>query len=410
MPMAAAAQSLGRMGYDVVIVGASVAGCTAAALYGRAGLRVALIEKHRSATAFKTLCGHFVLAGTHPMLTRTGIWTAMLAEGAHVTRPGIWTAAGWSAPPLDVPPAISLRRERLDPLLRRIAAQTPGVDLMLGQTVTELLTSGGNISGVRTSSGEVHGRLVVGADGYRSTVAALAGAREHWAPNERFGLWAYYRGARTVGPYDTRIWRLNPDVGIVVTTDDELTMLVAFPAKARLAQFQADRAKALEGFIAALPDAPEVGAAQRVSKVIGTNDYPCVRRDPLPAPGLVLVGDAALTGDPQPAVGCGWAFRAAEWLVSSTAPALQGSERMSRALSAYRRSLRFIESHDRMARREALAQPMNPIQRMIVRAAHVDPDIRRRTYLFGMRAVPVSDLLNPLVVARAYLATRRITD
>ena len=124
--------------------------------------------------------------------------------------------------------------------------------------------------------------------------------------------------------------------------------------------------------------------------------------------------DAALTGDPQPAVGCGWAFRGAEWLVSATAPALQGNGRMSRALSAYRRSLRFIENHDRMARREALAQPMNPIQRMIVGAANVDPDIRRRVYLFGMRAMPVSGLLNPRVIARSYLATRgrqrRIAD
>ena len=33
--------------YDVVIAGAGIGGCTAAILYGRQGLRVALLEAHR---------------------------------------------------------------------------------------------------------------------------------------------------------------------------------------------------------------------------------------------------------------------------------------------------------------------------------------------------------------------------
>jgi 2-polyprenyl-6-methoxyphenol hydroxylase-like FAD-dependent oxidoreductase len=395
---------------DVVIVGASVAGCTAAILYGRAGLRVTLIEKHRSATTFKALCGHFVLGGTAEMLRRTGLWQPMLDAGARAGGISRWAGGAWMSPPPDAPPAISLRRERLDPLLRAIAADTPGVDLVLGESAVALSRAGDRIQGVRTRDRagverEYRATLVVGADGYRSTVAELAAAAQDRAPNNRFGMWAYYRGIPLPA---NRIWQLEPDVAIAIATDDDLTMLVAFPAKDRLPRFQADRAGALSSFVRDLPDAPDLRGAERVSKVIGMTDYPCVRRDPTPAPGVVLVGDAAIAGDPLPAVGCGWAFRSAEWLVDGTAPALRGERSMRAGLAAYRRRLRFIRRHDRLDRATALAGPPNPVQRLVMRAALVDPEIGRRAYLLGMRAVPVSALVNPVVVGRALLVARRV--
>jgi hypothetical protein len=50
---------------------------------------------------------------------------------------------------------------------------------------------------------------------------------------------------------------------------------------------------------------------------------------------------------------------------------------------------------------------MNPVQRMVLRAAGVDPHVGRRAYLMSMRAIPVSGLLNPLTLGRAALASRR---
>ena len=44
--------------FDAAVVGASLAGCVTATLLGRAGLRVALIDKHADEDAFKRLCGH----------------------------------------------------------------------------------------------------------------------------------------------------------------------------------------------------------------------------------------------------------------------------------------------------------------------------------------------------------------
>ncbi|WP_168724389.1 NAD(P)/FAD-dependent oxidoreductase [Streptomyces sp. A1547] len=405
--------------YDVIIVGASIAGCTAATAYGRAGLRVALVERHRSPQAHKTLCGHFVLGGTHDVLERLDFWQPMVAHGAAVTSGlGMWTEHGWIVPRADstVPPAISLRRGKLDPLLREIAAATPGVDLLLGHRVVELFQDdAGGIRGVVTVSGEpgreagrteFRARLVVGADGHHSTVARLAEVPEDHAPNERFLFWTYYEGATMNGPGDGQVWPVGRDVAVCIRVDDGLTQVGVFPAKDRLPEFTAERQGAFDRFVGRLPDGPSLVGAQRVSNLIGTTDYPCIRRDPVPRPGLALIGDAATASDPVPAVGCGWAFRSAAWLADATAEPLAQGRDLHRALRGYRRAHRFIDTYDALGRREALARPPSWLQQAIRAAAVSEPDISRRLAAFAMRAAPPSVLLNPKVMIRAAVRSR----
>ncbi|MCF1593192.1 FAD-dependent oxidoreductase [Streptomyces muensis] len=403
------------MEHDVIIVGASIAGCTAATAYGRAGLRVALVERHRSPRAHKTLCGHFVLGGTHGVLERMGFWQPMLARGAAVTGGlGVRTGAGWVVPRPDsgVPPAISLRRSALDPLLREIAAATPGVDLLRGHRVVDLVEDRtGAVAGVVTSVGgseraTLRARLVVGADGHHSTVARLAGVAEDSAPNRRFLFWTYYEGATMNGPGDGQVWSLDPDIAVCIPVDGGLTQVGVFPAKDRLAEFTADRVAAFDRFVARLPDGPSLAGARRVSNLVGTTDYPCIRRDPTPRPGLALIGDAATASDPVPAVGCGWAFRSAVWLADATAVPLADGGNLRRALRSYRRAHRFIDKYDALGRQEALARPADPLRRAVRTAAVTDPDIARRLAMFGMRAAPPSVLLNPKVLARAVVGSR----
>ncbi|WP_219415236.1 FAD-dependent oxidoreductase [Pseudonocardia nigra] len=251
-------------GYDVAIAGASIAGCTAAILFGRAGLRVALAEKHRSASTAKALCGHSILGGTGPTLRRLGLWDRMVEAGAAVGTPAVRGAAGWMvATGNDLPPTISLRRSRLDPLLRATAAATPGVDLLLGTAVTGLLADGPRVTGLRVRAADaaervLTARLVVGADGHRSTVARLARATEDVAPNGRFLYWAYYRGVVPRGPGHAQIWQLDEDVVVSTPTDDGLTLLGAFPTKDHLPAFRPDLAGGLEAFLRRLPDGPDL--------------------------------------------------------------------------------------------------------------------------------------------------------
>jgi 2-polyprenyl-6-methoxyphenol hydroxylase-like FAD-dependent oxidoreductase len=400
--------------FDVVVVGASIAGCTAATLYGRAGLHVALVERNRSIESHKALCGHFVLGGAKATLERLGLWQQLLEAGAATSETlSVRTPDGWiTGDSSGVPAAISLRRSRLDPLLRRWAAATPGVELLLGHAVTGVLRDRDAVTGVVVTvdgGAERHlrGRLVVGADGHRSPVATLAGVPVDEAPNERFLFWAYYRGVTVPGPGDGHVWRHGLDAAVSVPTDDGLTLVGAFPTKERLPAFMDDRVRALEAFVSELPDGPLLTGATRESKVIGTTDYPCLRRDPAPLPGLALVGDAATAGDPVPAVGCGWAFRTAEWLADATAPALRDGTSTARAMRRYRKAYRFLRRHDDLGRKDALALPPNRVEQLVARAAVADPDIARRIRLFGMKAAPPSVLMNPAVLLRAWRVAGR---
>jgi 2-polyprenyl-6-methoxyphenol hydroxylase-like FAD-dependent oxidoreductase len=311
-----------------------------------------------------------------------------------------------------VPPAISLRRHRLDPMMRDLAASTPGVELLMGHPVTGLVEHGRRIEGVvaRPADGgevTVPARLVVGADGHRSRVAELAGVRATQADNARFLFWGYYRGVRLGAPGRAAVWFVDPDVAVAVPTDDDLYLLGAFPTKARLAEFEADRLGALEAFIAALPGGPDLADAERASKAVGTSDYPLVRRSPTPRPGLALVGDAATASDPVPAVGCCWAFRSAEWLADATIPALQAQRPLGPALRDYRRRHRFVDRHDRLIRADARGQSPNPIQRALRQAAVHDEEVATRLGRFSMRAVPISGLVNPRTIVRALRVARR---
>jgi hypothetical protein len=103
-----------------------------------------------------------------------GLLPLIEAAGAVPNDIDVWTRWGWIRNPEGVPYGYNIRRQALDPLLRRLAAQTPGVDLMLGQSAHRLLRGGddetGWISGVaiRNRAGEtreISARLVVAADG-----------------------------------------------------------------------------------------------------------------------------------------------------------------------------------------------------------------------------------------------------
>lgn len=117
------------------------------------------------------------------MLERLDLLDELAAAGAVDSAVDIWTRWGWIRPPLsgDRPGAyaLNLRPAQLDPLLRRMAGDTPGVLLLLGHAVTGLHREVRNRTGVHArrtdgSKREIRARLVVAADGRASRTAELA--------------------------------------------------------------------------------------------------------------------------------------------------------------------------------------------------------------------------------------------
>ena len=77
--------------YDVAIVGASIAGCTAATLYARAGLKIALIERDSSLDAYKKPCTHYIQASATPTIQRLGLAERIEAAGGMRNCIDLWT-------------------------------------------------------------------------------------------------------------------------------------------------------------------------------------------------------------------------------------------------------------------------------------------------------------------------------
>ena len=96
-------------------------------------------------------------------------------------------------------PVLSVRRTALDEILVGAAAEA-GADVRTKTPVTGPVVEHGRVAGVVTSAGELRAHLVVGADGTRSAVARMVGAREYCrTPNGRLFMWAYYEADPTNG-------------------------------------------------------------------------------------------------------------------------------------------------------------------------------------------------------------------
>ena len=381
--MAAAGRSgeigAGSCDYDAAIVGASLAGCTAAILLARAGASVALVEQRPDTAAFKRICSHFIQSSAVPTLERLGLLGAIEAAGGLRAHARIWTRWGWielTAGSI-VPSGVNLRRELLDPLIRRKAAETPGVELILGHTAHALIREGNEIRGVEVrepngQSRRLRARLVVGADGRGSRVAELARVRTRTIAHGRFFYAGYFEGPSPVGAPDGSAWFLDPDWAAAFPTDNGLTLYAAMPTKQRQDEFRRDPIPALVSYIAALPDAPPILASRIVGRIVGKIDIPNVIHAPT-APGLALVGDAALATDPLWGVGCGWALQSGEWLADSVTPAFRGQEPLQRGLRRYRRRhSRALRGHAAMIHDYTAGRKLNAVERVLFSCAARD--------------------------------------
>jgi len=401
-----------RPAYDAVIVGGSLAGCATAIQLGRAGLSVTVVEKQPDPKAYKRMCSHFIQASGVPAIERLGLREPMEAAGAVRPRMHMWTKWGWiEAPPERAVQGINLRREVLDPMVRATAAETPGVKMMLGWSAERLLRDGGTFAGVavRNREGEereLGARLTIGADGRDSKIAELSAVPVKTFPHNRFAYGGYFEGPPPKHSPDGLIWFLDPHWAAAFPTDSDLTFYAAMPTKDRLPEFKRNPEEALVRFLADVPEPPPIRESRAIEPVIGKIDMTNRMRKPV-APGLALVGDAALATDPLFGVGCGWAFQSAEWLSQSILPALQGNESLEQGLERYRRRHgRELRGHAFFIHDYATGRKMNPAERLMFSAAARDPKAAELVEAFGTRKLRPEQMM-PRALPRALAVNAR---
>jgi menaquinone-9 beta-reductase len=405
--------------YDVAVVGASIAGCTAAIFLARAGAKVALIDNHSSPDAFKRICTHFMQPSASPTIERLGLRSALQRLGAQPSGLNIWTRYGWVSSPFQRAqpqhrhPGWNIRREVFDPLIRKRACDTNGVELMLGCKAVAVLRSEssgpggpGRVSGLTLqardgSEQQIRAKLVVGADGRGSSIARFTATPEKRKPHGRFGYFAYYRDTPLVTGSSNQMWLLDPDVAYAFPTDSGLTLLVCTPHKQRLAEFKRDPEEAMRRVFERLPDGPRLDPEKRMSPILGKIETPIVVRRAA-QPGVALIGDAAFESDPVWGVGCGWALQSAEWLADAVAPALSGSESaIDSAVEVYaKRHRRELRPHEITTSQFATGRKFTVGERLVWRAAARDPELAARAAAVGGRWVKPHQILTPGTLAR----------
>jgi 2-polyprenyl-6-methoxyphenol hydroxylase-like FAD-dependent oxidoreductase len=213
-------------------------------------------------------------------------------------------------------PMLNVRRVTLDAVLVDVAAAA-GADVRLATAVTGLVVDNGRVAGVRTRSGQLRAPLVVGADGVRSAVARLVGARTyHRRSCGRAFMWAYFEGATAE---DNKVWlgKIGDHAFLASATDANLFMTAVVPSANRWPELRRDREAA---FAAGLREWPELEAsitqARRVGPIRIMSGMAGFLRESA-GPGWVLVGDAGHFKDPTPGQGISDALRQAVTLASA---------------------------------------------------------------------------------------------
>jgi 2-polyprenyl-6-methoxyphenol hydroxylase-like FAD-dependent oxidoreductase len=390
--------------YDAVVVGASAAGCAAARLLALRGVRVALVERRPDVDAYKAVCTHFIQSSATPTIERLGLARLIERAGAVRNCVDFWSPyGGWVRAPSDAPYGYNVTRRTLDPLLRRLAADTPGVELLTGQTAVSLLGDGRpaglEAQDLRGTRRRLRARLVVAADGRGSALARMAGVRGRVRPNGRFFYWSYWRGLRPRSQR-SRFWLLDPDAAYTFPNENDLTVILVGVHRDRLGEFRADLEGAYERTVESLPDPPDLTGATRESKLLGKLEVPNVSR-PAAVPGLAFVGDAAMASDPLWGVGCGWAFQSAEWLADRVGDALVGGHDVDGALARYRREhQRRLGPHHFLISDIASGRRANAFERRLYSTAARDEVVLRAFEGVGSRRRSPATLFGPRVAAR----------
>jgi 2-polyprenyl-6-methoxyphenol hydroxylase-like FAD-dependent oxidoreductase len=325
--------------YDVIVVGARVAGAATAHLLARLGLDVLLVDRSRYGA--DTLSTHALMRAGVMQLSRWGLLDAVIAAGTPAVHRTTFRYGG-DVIPIDLKPGGGIdalyapRRTVLDPILVD-AAETAGVEVCFGITVTDLARGRHDeVVGVTAHAGSgdpfaVQARLVIGADGIRSTVAGLAGAREERAGTGASATtYGYWRGLDLDG-YE---WNFRPaaNSGVIPTNDGAANVFVLAPP-ARVGRGGEETYHQL--LAQSSPElAARIAAAEPVSPLRTFMGRPGhIRRSW--GPGWALVGDAGYYKDPVSAHGITDALRDAELVARAAVEVVANSVPEREALAAY---------------------------------------------------------------------------
>jgi len=172
----------GEPDFDVVVIGAGIAGSVTAYRLAQKGLSVVLIDRGESPGS-KNLSGGVLycrsMTEVFPDFLQAAPYERRISNNTLVfMNPASWVAIDYADERLhEAGTAVSVLRGKLDPWLAE-QCEAAGVMVMPGVRVDSLLVEDGQVVGVRAGEDELRSRVVVAADGVNSFVCRDAGLRQ----------------------------------------------------------------------------------------------------------------------------------------------------------------------------------------------------------------------------------------
>jgi flavin-dependent dehydrogenase len=307
---------------DVIVAGGGPAGCVAAIILARAGVRVRLLE--RATFPRDKLCGDTLNPGAIALLARLGLGPAddgLAIHGMLVTGPGAVRAEGW------YPAGVigrAIRRSQLDARLLQSAADA-GVNVLEQARVDGVVTGPGmRVCGVTVQGAgglrELRAPVTIAADGRSSRVArALSLSRYSRAPR-RWAVGGYFSGVEGLSARGEMHVRPGRYIG-VAPLPGGITNVCVVTADRRALRHPASLIAHAVAREPALADRFAAARCETPPVCLGPLAVEC----PVPGTaGLLLAGDAAGFIDPMTGDGLRLALRGAELAASECLHALDG--------------------------------------------------------------------------------------
>lgn len=225
--------------FDVIVVGARVAGTALAYELAKSGYEVLLLDKARFPSDI--LSTHNFMGNSLAMLREMGVLQKLLEQGTPTYNRAVIrfedAVLDGRFPEVDgETECLCIRRTYLDEVMFRHAASQPGVTAIEGFRMTDVCWEGDTVTGIegiyRSGQKERFGaKLVVGADGRQSALRKLVNSRcLQCIPTDYASYVGYYEGYKQDGDIHVELYKMGDKMGIVFPTSDNLYVVgVMFP-------------------------------------------------------------------------------------------------------------------------------------------------------------------------------------
>jgi flavin-dependent dehydrogenase len=287
--------------WDVIIVGARCSGGVLGTLLAKAGVKTLMLDAD-ALPSDMPMSTHYVHPPGMAVMDEIGIGAALRAVTPPTKRPRFHVDGTDVYSTYPGAAAYCPRRSTIDPMIQD-AARAAGAELRDQHRVIELLKDGERVSGVvvETPQGRstLRAKLVVGADGRKSTIARLTGVEEYLThPMTRGGHFFYvkepalWRQDARYKDWDALISWSGDSMRYLFQCDGDLLLFATFPVghEARTWGKEA-KTKAIEHLKGMPLLAPLLEGNAPLNKSVGLLNAHFFYRRPV-GPGFALVGDA----------------------------------------------------------------------------------------------------------------------